>query len=392
MTENHREAGTVSVTMAHDIRPLTPNDLPELSRFLAAGFHARPEADFAAPEVLRWKYLEPMGPVALGLGAGDDPGEAVNSRDEPDGAQLNFDPPRSYIARDECGKIVGHLGLCRTEFQGQGIAVSCGRVGTIHIIDWLGSPDQRSIGICLMRLSHQGVESQFGLGVSPSALAVGERAGYELRGLVPVYHRVLRADYWLRIAGSGPLERGLRLARDLGEGLTRLPGRPRAILSLERVSVFGVEISEIVAKAKAHAILTYRDPARLNAFLRFPRQAFSGWYLRDRAGRLGGFALLNLVSQDEGRTRTGKIVDCVLDDVDVPFWQAAILALTRELAHQGADVAQCYASTPWMSESLRQCGYVSRFGVKFHIRDPRGLILRGATFHLTTLEGDYAYT
>ena len=31
---------------------------------------------------------------------------------------------------------------------------------------------------------------------------------------------------------------------------------------------------------------------------------------------------------------------------------------------------QCYASTPWMKDALSKCGFVSRYGVKFHIRDP----------------------
>ena len=69
-----------------------------------------------------------------------------------------------------------------------------------------------------------------------------------------------------------------------------------------------------------------------------------------------------------------------------------MLALTQELKRQGADVAQAYASTPWTVEALYKCGYVSRFAVKFHIRDRLGLIPHGATFHLTPLEGDYAYT
>ena len=114
--------------------------------------------------------------------------------------------------------------------------------------------------------------------------------------------------------------------------------------------------------------------------------------MRDDAGGLRGFAILNLVPKDKGQTCTGKIVDCLLDDVKVPLWQAAILALTRELVHQGADIAQVCASTPWMSEALRQCGFISRFGATFLLRDPGGLIPQGATFHLTTLEGDYAYT
>ncbi len=43
--------------MACDIHPLTLDDLPELSQFLTAGFHTSPDADFAAVDILRWKYL-----------------------------------------------------------------------------------------------------------------------------------------------------------------------------------------------------------------------------------------------------------------------------------------------------------------------------------------------
>ena len=204
--------------------------------------------------------------------------------------------PLSYVAVSESGKIVGHLGLCRTYFQGKGITAPSGQVETMHIIDWLGSSDHRAIGISLMRLSHPGAETQFGLGVSPSALAVGERAGYQLRGLVPVYNRVLRAGYSLRKGGLRPIERYLRLAHDTVGCLIRRRGRSQTFLTLERVLAFGPEILEVTAKAKTHVILTDRDPRRLNAFLRFPRQDFSGWYLRDETGRIRGFATLESCS------------------------------------------------------------------------------------------------
>ena len=61
--------------------------------------------------------------------------------------------------------------------------------------------------------------------------------------------------------------------------------------------------------------------------------------------------MLNVVPSDQGRTRTGKIVDCLLDDIAVDPWHAAMLALTDELARQGADLAQAYASTPWTAEA-----------------------------------------
>jgi hypothetical protein len=389
---NHRDDGTAATTMARDIRPLSPDDLPELSRFLATGFQARLDADFAAPAVLRWKYLEPLGSrYSTGREGGTRPTEQSPQPQSID-SRMRCHAPLSYVALDQFDKIVGHLGLCRTYFQGKGITAPYGQVGTMHIIDWLGSTERRAIGISLMRLAHQGAETQFGLGVSPSALLVGERAGYQLRGLVPVYNRVLRTGYWLRKGGLGLVERGLQLARDTAGRLIRQPGRPRAVLTLERVLAFGPEIFEITAKAERYVILTQRDPTRLNAFLRFPRQDFSGWYLRDETRQIRGFALLNIVPHDEGRTRTGKIVDCLLDGVEVAHWHAAILALVRALAQQGADIAQCYGSTPWMSEALAACGFISRFGVKFHIRDPQELIPREAMFHLTTLEGDYAYT
>ena len=381
--------------MARDIQPLSLDDLSELSRFLTVGFHAQPEADFAAPEVLRWKYLEPIRPIADDGDQSGDPGDQHHDGMEQDqgvNADAGSNAPRSYIARDEAGPIIGHLGLCRTAFEGRAIAAHGGRVSTIHIIDWLGSPDHHSVGMSLMRQAHQGVPTQFGLGVSQAALVVGERAGYELRSLVPVYTRVLRPGYWLRTSGLGPWQRGLRLARDAASRLARHSKTPRVTLALKRVSAFGPEIDPLVEKAKAHAILTRRDTVRLNAFLHFPRQAMSGWHLFDDTGRLRGFAVLNLVPKDQGRTHTGKIVDCLLDDIEVDLWHGAVLALTRELAGQGADLAQAYASTPWSTEALLRSGYASRYAVKFHIRDRQGLIPHDATFHLTPLEGDYAYT
>ena len=53
--------GIVAGIMTREICPLVLDDLSDVGRFLIAGFHAAPDADFAAPEVLRWKYLEPRG-------------------------------------------------------------------------------------------------------------------------------------------------------------------------------------------------------------------------------------------------------------------------------------------------------------------------------------------
>src|SRR5260370_2629554 len=94
--------------MARDIQPLTRDDLEELSQFLTAGFHAPPEADFAAPEVLRWKYLEPLDPISAGAGNHhNDGGEQTRERD----ADASSHAPRRYIARNQPESRGCHLRL-----------------------------------------------------------------------------------------------------------------------------------------------------------------------------------------------------------------------------------------------------------------------------------------
>jgi len=77
---------------------------------------------------------------------------------------------------------------------------------------------------------------------------------------------------------------------------------------------------------------------------------------------------------------------------DVDLWHAALSGLTHELAGQGADLVQAFASTPWMAEGLRRSGFVSRFDLEFNLRDRQNLIPHGVPFHFTPLEADYAYT
>ncbi len=176
------------------------------------------------------------------------------------------------------------------------------------------------------------------------------------------------------------------------QGVLRRPRLSSGRIELHRVASFDQAIEPIIEDAKRHAILTSRTPARLNHFLRFPRQAMSGWQLIAPPDRLCGFALLNLVPRHGGRVRLGKIVDCLLRGTDVAHWSAAIQGLTHELERQGADVVQAFAGPPWVAESMRQAGFVSRFTLEFSLRDRQRLLPRGIPFHLMPVEADYAYT
>jgi hypothetical protein len=260
------------------------------------------------------------------------------------------------------------------------------------MIDWLGSAQHRAVGASLMRKVQEGVPTQFGLGGSKAGRAVIKRGGYEPREPVPVYQRVLRPSHWLRISELGPVARGSRFARDLARHFSQPLRSAQLRIELRRVSSFNGEIESITSEARKHAILTGRGTERLDYFLRFPRRAMSGWLLLTASEQLCGFALLNLVPQHQGRVRMGKIVDCLIGSTDVAVWHSAIQALARELAGQGADIAQSFASTPWMAESLQRSGFISRFALEFSVRDRQQSIPRGLPFHLMPMEADYAYT
>ena len=261
------------------------------------------------------------------------------------------------------------------------------------MLDWLGSAGHRSVGVSLMRKANERAATQFGLGGSAAAHRVGERARYELRGTFPVYQRVLRPAHWLRVPDLDLARRSARLARDLVRNVRQGPRTPRTPVECRRVASFGEWwLEEILDKAREHAVFTDRTSGRLNHFLRFPRQSMSGWEVLDVGGRTCGFGLLNMIPQHQGRRRIGKIVNCLVESTDVDRWHATLHALTQELARQDADLVQAFASTPWMAEGLQRCGFVSRFELKFYVRDQQDVIPRDIPFHFTPLEADYAYT
>lgn len=348
--------------MDYSIRPLRPDDLDALSRFLASGLGAAPGADFAAPEVLRWKFL--------------DPAAAADSQ------------PRSWVAVDDAGAIVGHVGIVLTAFESSAIPGD-GRVGALHMIDWLGSPTHRGVGASLMRRAHEAAPVQFGLGGSSAGRSVIKGGGYRPMPPAFLHRRLLRPFRWFQRSGETSPGQLARLAREL---VRKRPRRPAVALELQRVESFGSEIDAVAAQAREAVVLTTRSADRLNRFLRFPRQAPSGFHFRDGRGDVCGFALLNLTEGPGGGPVVGKIVDCLLDEPDPALWRAAFVLLADELTRQGADLAEAYSGSPWTAEGLERAGLVGRHPLEFSLRDRKNLIPRDLPFHLTPIEADYAYT
>ncbi|WP_020467120.1 GNAT family N-acetyltransferase [Singulisphaera acidiphila] len=346
--------------MIPEIRPLRPDDLQELSRFLIEGFHAPSDAAFAAPDVLGWKSLEPIH----------------------DGDEI----PRSFIASEE-GRIVGHVGLCPTAFEG--LSLPPGGITTLHMVDWLGSRVHRALGSALMRHAHQKAKTQYVLVANERARRVTGGAGYTPTAEVTVFQKVLRIGYRWRVPGLGPGARLLRVGRDAARKVLN-PGRsPQIAVELRQVREFGPEVGPILDDWQARAILTSRSPERLNHALHYPRPGMSGWLILV-GEQPQGFALLNVVAQ--GTVRTGKLVECLVQGDDSALQHAATTALTEELRRQGADLAIGFASTPWTTEALRLSGFTPAHRLEFTLRDRERLIPPGIPIHLSPFEADYAYS
>jgi hypothetical protein len=344
--------------MAREIRPLEPDDIPELSRFLVEGFHTPPDADFAAPDVLRWKYFEPRG---------------------------DRDAPRSLVVR-EAGRIVCHTGMLHGWFH---VAAEPGRrITTLHGIDWLSTSTQRNTGAFVMMRGHSYADTHYALSYSEAARRVIEAAGYQCVSTIPVLRKVLRPTYHLR-GEAGVRTRGIaRAARDAARALVHRGRSPSVAVSLRPVNVFGQEVELVLAACTLDVVYTSRGPGWLNHALLYPRSRVTGW-LVEYEKRVRGFALLNVVRRDEARI--GKIVDCFLDTDTPALWHAAIAALTAELRSQHADVADCLGSTPWMVQALRASGYHPAHQINFLLHDPAGLLPPNPMMHISPFESDYGY-
>jgi hypothetical protein len=346
-------------TSPRQIVPLSVQDVPELGRFLAEGFQAPPNAEFAAPDVLRWKYLEPWG--------------------------LD-DGPRSYLVWID-GRIVGHVGCAVTRWRVAGEPDTA--VPTLHMMDWLGSPAHPGVGVSLQRQTHRRAETQYGLGGSVLARRLGRGSRYEAPSLVPVFQRALRPGYRLRSGDAGPARRVLASARDLARMVRRREQAPAREVGLRRVEAFGNEVEEVLGRVEPPLVFTDRCPSVLNAVLRYPRGGLSGWLL-ELEDQVVGFALLALKYQ--GKARIGKVVECFLMSKDPGLWHASFAALAGELSDQGADVALAIGSVPWASDALARAGFTHAHDLEFRLRDRARTVPRDQPFHLTFLEADYAYT
>jgi hypothetical protein len=346
---------------SYRIQETTPDELPELGRFLREGFQEPPEIAYFTEPALRWKYFEPCG-VEFG--------------------------PRSYVARAN-GRIVGHVGIVPRTFVVRGGNAPTSSHSALHFIDLLASPEAPMAGWMLIKKGFQATVVQYALGGSADWRRIAELTGFERRIEFPIYRAILRPFHRAHAAGLGPGSRLLRVGWDLAQFLSHPGQRRRRPVTLERAAAFGPEVESLMSQGPSPLVLTSRTAELLNYFLRYPAGTMSGWLVQEGPQTIG-FAVLNVVADRDHRR--GKIVECYLASSDDELWHAAVGALKQELEDQRADVASCYASTTWLDQACRRAGFLpQRKRQQFLLRDEGGQLPRDLPYHLTPIEADHAY-
>jgi hypothetical protein len=333
---------------------LRPDDLEELARFLTEGFDLPPGVECFSPPVLRWKYL------ATGAA------------------------PRSLVAR-AAGRIIGHAGFCPRTFTVAGADCT---VSTTHCIDWLAAPSHPYAGLMLLRRGSADADTQYSIGGSAVGQKMLRAAGFVPRARVAIFRRVLRPVRRRLALPEHGLRKPLGIARDLLRLWRHRATPPIRRVELRRVSAFGEEVNEVLARCPSPLAFSSRSPEVLNYYLAYPGGNLAGWTIH-AGGSVLGFGLLN-VALVHG-IRQARVVDCFLAAQEDDLWHAALSGLVEQARACSADEVLCFASTPWMARALQRTGFVSTEATELLLRDRKGLLPGHVPFHVTHLEGDHAY-
>ena len=295
------------------IRPLTPDDVPELSRFLQASFET-PSARFAAPDMLSWKYL----------------------------AAGNADA-RSWVV-DRDGEIVAHAGVLHATIRSSGGELA--RCATI--IDWAADASAPGAGLSLYRHAMGQSDATYLIGGAPVTRRLVSRLGFRAAVHVNAYTRWLRPVREFLKRPKSP-RAALRLAHGVIRASTR-PAAPCADWRVQDVRRFDAGILPALSESHAHPHV-HRSLVALNHRLACPARAMRGHVL-SRGGEIVGVAVSSVGAWD------AKILFLQAASPALKDWTAAYGLVTDALAE---DASVCrvsvMTSTPLVRAALEANHY-----------------------------------
>lgn len=327
----------------------SPDDIAELSAFLVSGFNSPPDALFAQPEVLNWKYFAP-GP--------------------------QWESSRSYVLRQDA-QIKAHCGVWPMNLVFRGDEVSC-----LAFLDWLSDRDLPGAGVLLKKKLMRMAATSVVVGGSEDTRAVVPRIGFHNVSEVTTFARVVRPLSQLRTRPAENLaRRSARLLRNTAWSL-KPQGRVNSDWTVNRVDSF-LSLPEDLNGGDFPT--PWRSADYLNYWLHTPAVEIAGFQII-RDGAFYGYFLLTKVG---GQAR---IADVRLQSSEASDWANAYrLAATTAAVDPGVCEIVTIASTPLADEALLASGFQARGAVPFFFADP-GKKLNGAPpVFLNLIDGDGAY-
>ena len=342
--------------MAVTLRPAVPGDTEQIAALLGTAFQAAAGAPFTAPALLHWKYFESFGAGSL---------------------------PRNHVVV-QGQTIVAHcvampLPLC----------VPCAaaperveRLSAVCFMDWVASRELPGAGAILLKKLMSQAQVAVVAGGSATTRSVIPRLGFEPRGSLRVFARVLRPWRQARTRPSaGPLRNAARLVRNTA--WSRMPlGTIAAEWHATPVQRFD---DDDYAAWQSEAIRVQPTTAFLNHWLRCPAAQLSGFEIvrgEESRGRL-------LLSRVRGQTRLAGLWlrTSTLHDL-----QQAYRLATRAASETGeASEMVAFASTAAECRALVSCGFRERDIRPLFVHDPAKRLPRDVPIVWNPINDDAAY-
>ena len=338
-----------NLSPALEFTATTPRDQTALTRFLISAFHSTADAPFVDPNLLAWKYFESR------------PGHVGS---------------RSYIFR-QGEKIVAHGAVYPVSFlTGNGEVTSC------RVIDWAADVRAPGAGLSLFRNVAAMRDSALAVGGTPQTLEILPNVGFEHRGNLDIYARVVRPARQVLAQRWRNWKVPLRFARNFCWSLRPYSSRC-GHWSATRVESFDEALSPVIdSRRSAPWSIGNRSIPLLNYYLRCPVGNVTG-FLLFRNSRLQGYFILSSLA---GQSR---IADLWITSPNPDDWSAAIGLAARVAAADPACVEIMAAgSVDLVRRAFESNGFVMRRRDPILILDPRESLPKAVPLFLTLIDGD----
>lgn len=258
-------------------------------------------------------------------------------------------------------------------------------IRTLHMIDWAARPSATGAGVSLMKHLRQSTDALLAIGGSAQTLKLLPHLNFQSWGKVATCVRPLRP--------LGILTRSPRGSRN------RLPRTARAVLwNIQAPSgrTDGWNVRRVMPGESALLAEVLPAPTQQMAVLERAADLFEyalqcpispmALYALEKDGRVRGYFLLAFV------LRQARLADCWIDSDNASDWHALIHCAVRQ-AKKNSEAVElaAWASDPWFSRCLLECGFHQRGELPVQVFSRGAESLPSAPLRVQMLDNDAAY-